>query len=232
MNSRLLWLLLILIGTALLIIVIRHDEGLPGGLTTDQFGSLVFWTALALFIGGALAAFRGRLSAAVAAAFFWIIAALLLVAAYAYRHEIKAVSDRLLAELVPGRAAVRGQVVEIARGRGGEFHVRTEVNGASVSMVLDTGASAVVLTHEAARKAGLPLEILAYDVNIDTANGRTRAAAVTLDRVSVGGIVERQVPALVAKPGQLKTSLLGMSFLSRLESWEVRGERLKLRGYP
>jgi len=57
-----------------------------------------------------------------------------------------------------------------------------------------------------------------------------RAAPVTLDQLAVGGIVERAVPALIAQPGQLRTSLLGMSFLNRLESWEVRGDRLVLRG--
>jgi aspartyl protease family protein len=98
--------------------------------------------------------------------------------------------------------------------------------------VLDTGASAVVLTQEAAKTAGLPLQVLTYTVNVDTANGRARAAAVTLDRVVVGDIVERAVPALIAQPGQLKTNLLGMSFLNRLESWEVRGDKLMMRGTP
>ena len=74
--------------------------------------------------------------------------------------------------------------------------------------------------------------MLNYSVTVDTANGKTRAAAVTLDRVGVGGMVERSVPALIAQPGQLRTSLLGMSFLNRLESWEVRGDKLIMRGYP
>ena len=58
------------------------------------------------------------------------------------------------------------------------------------------------------------------------------AAPVTLDRLAVGGIVERAVPALIAQPGQLRTNLLGMSYLNRLESWEVRGDKLMLHGYP
>ena len=99
-------------------------------------------------------------------------------------------------------------------------------------MVLDTGASSVVLTREDAKAAGLPLEVLAYTVSIDTANGRTQAAAVTLDRVGIGGLVEHSIAALVAQPGQLKVSLLGMSFLNRLQSWEVRGDRLLLHAYP
>jgi aspartyl protease family protein len=138
----------------------------------------------------------------------------------------------MLAELIPGYAATRGRTVEIARGSGGSFAVAAQVNGARVPMVLDTGASAVVLTQEAARAAGLPLEVLNYSVTVDTANGRARAAPVTLDRVAIGGITERSVPALVAQPGQLRTNLLGMSFLNRLESWEVRGDKLSMRGYP
>jgi len=158
------------------------------------------------------------------------VIALVLAAGYSYRAELREIGDRMLSELVPGRAAVRGQTVEVARGRGGEFQIAMLVNGARVSMVLDTGASAVVLTQDAAKAAGLPLELLAYNVNVDTANGRTRAAAVTLDRLAVGQIVERAVPALIAQPGQLKTSLLGMSFLNRLTGWEVRGDRLLMRG--
>ena len=51
-------------------------------------------------------------------------------------------------------------------------------------------------------------------------------------RLAVGKLVERSVPALVVPHGQMKTNLLGMSFLDRMESWEVRADRLMLRGYP
>jgi len=113
---------------------------------------------------------------------------------------------------------------------GGGFVVsRLEPNRALV-LYLDTDL--VREQAEAAKAAGLPIEVLNYTVNIDTANGRTRAAAVTLDRLAVGGLTERSVPALVAQPGQLKNNLLGMSFLNRLQSWEVRGDRLRLRGVP
>src|SRR5262245_62239031 len=161
----------------------------------------------------ALTLFRQRFSRVLETALIWAMLAALLVLGYTYRFELREVADRVLAELIPGRAATRGRTVEIARGSGGSFSVAAQVNGARVPMVLDTGASAVVLTQDAAKAAGLPLEVLSYTVNVDTANGRTRAAAVTLDRLEVGQIVERGVPALIAQPGQLKTSLLGMSFL-------------------
>src|SRR5215510_5046604 len=188
--------------------------------------------AAALIVLVALMLFRQRFSHALESALIWIVVVLLLLIGYTYRLELRDVGERVLAELIPGRAVSKGRTVEIARGGSGSFSVGTQVNGARIAMVLDTGASAVVLTQEAARAAGLPLEVLNYSVNVETANGRARAAPVTLDRVSIGGITERSVPALIAQPGQLRTNLLGMSFLNRLESWEVRGDKLLMRGYP
>jgi aspartyl protease family protein len=176
--------------------------------------------------------FRERFAQALTAALLWVVLALILVIGYSYRFELRDVADRVMAELMPGHAITRGRTVEIARTSAGDFDVMAQINGARVPMVLDTGASSVVLTRDDAKAAGLPLEVLAYTANIDTANGRTRAAPVRLDHIAIGGLVERSVEALVAQPGQLKTSLLGMSFLNRLQSWEVRGDRLLLRGYP
>jgi aspartyl protease family protein len=229
----LLWILLFGLGLGLLVVVTRHDDGAVAGLLPREFPALAVNVAIAVFIGGMLLTlFRQRWSQALEAALLWVVVALLLLLGYTYRFELRDVSDRVLAELIPGRAAVRGNSVELGRARGGDFAVTAQLNGARVPMVLDTGASAVVLTHDAAKAAGLPLEVLTYTVNVDTANGRTRAAAVTLDKLAIGNIVERDVPALITQPGQLRTSLLGMSFLNRLESWQVRGDRLVLRGYP
>jgi aspartyl protease family protein len=188
---------------------------------------------LVVFVGAALLAlFRERLSKAIEAGLFWAVIAMLLVVGYSYRFELRDAADRVIAELVPGHVAGHGRNVEVVRGQGGDFSVAAQINGKKIPMVLDTGATSVVLTQEAAKTAGLPIEVLNYTVNIDTANGRTRAAAVTLDRIAVGGLTERAVPALVVQPGHLKNNLLGMSFLNRLESWEVRGDRLRMRGTP
>jgi aspartyl protease family protein len=230
MRSRGLWILLLIIGIGLLAAILRHDQGTIGGLETGDFASLVYKLALLIFIGSAvLALFRERIAEAFQAAMFWVVIGLLLATGYSYRHDLRDVADRVMSELLPGRALSRGGIVEIARGNRGEFQIYAEVNGARIPTVYDTGASAVVLTQEAAKAAGLPLDFLNYSVQVETANGRTRAAPVTLDRIKVGGIEERQVPALIAQPGQLRMSLLGMSFLNRLKSSEVRGDRLVLR---
>ena len=133
-------------------------------------------------------------------------------------------------ELLRPSPAVRS--VQISRGQGGEFALQAKINGVVAPMVIDTGATSVVLTYETAKAAGLPLEVLEYDVDLETASGHTKAARLTLDRLAIGKLVERSVPALVVPHGQMKTNLLGMSFLDRLESWEVRPDSLMLRGYP
>jgi aspartyl protease family protein len=119
----------------------------------------------------------------------------------------------------------------VARGLNGEFALQARINGVSAPMVIDTGATQVVLTYETAKAVGLPLELLNYDVELETAGGHTRAARLTLDRLAIGKLVERSVPALVVPRGLMKTNLLGMSFLDRMESWEVRADRLMLHGY-
>lgn len=122
-------------------------------------------------------------------------------------------------------------VVQIPRGMNGEFSVQARINGIVAPMVVDTGATSIVLTYETAKAAGVPLELLDYNVDVQTAGGRTKAARLWLDRIVIGKLVERSVPALVVPRGQMKTNLLGMSFLDRLESFEVRADQLMLHGF-
>jgi aspartyl protease family protein len=232
-RQRLLWIFLTGLLIAVVVFMVRRNDVTLGQLSSADSVWLVYKIALLAFVGaGVLIMFRGRFVQALAAALLWIVLAVVLVVGYSYRYELHDVADRVMAELVPGHVISRGRTVEVARTVNGDFDVTAQINGARVAMVLDTGASSVVLTREDAKAAGLPLEVLAYTTNIETANGRTRAAPVTLDRLAIGGLVEHAVAALVAQPGQLKTSLLGMSFLNRLQSWEVRGDRLLLHGYP
>jgi clan AA aspartic protease (TIGR02281 family) len=138
----------------------------------------------------------------------------------------------LVTEMLRKQSPAPLRTVDVPRGNTGEFGLQAKINGVHAPMVIDTGATSVVLTYETAKAAGLPLELLNYNVDVETAGGHTKAARLTLDRLAVGKLVERSVPALVVPRGQMKTNLLGMSFLDRLESWEVRADGLKLRGYP
>jgi aspartyl protease family protein len=153
------------------------------------------------------------------------------VTAYRDPEQIARASDTV-SEMLRKRTTSPARAVQIARGQSGEFALQAKINGITAPMVIDTGATSVVLSYETAKAAGLPLELLEYDVDLETAGGHTRAARLTLDRLAIGKLVERSVPALVVQRGQIKTNLLGMSFLDRLESWEVHPDRLMLHGYP
>jgi aspartyl protease family protein len=232
-RQRLLWLLLLGLVVAILVLIARHGAGTIGPLTTDEFGSLAYKLAILVFLAAALfAIFRDRLTEAIMGALLWAVIGIALVIGYSYRYEVNQVADRVIAELMPGHVISHGRSAEVARTSSGDFAISVQINGARVHMVVDTGATSVVLTAEDAKAAGLPLALLNYTVNIETANGRARAAPVTLDRIAMGQLEERSVEALVVQPGQLRTSLLGMSFLNRLQSWQVNGDRLMLKGYP
>jgi clan AA aspartic protease (TIGR02281 family) len=153
------------------------------------------------------------------------------VVAYGDPEQIARAGDTI-SQMLHRRAAKPARAVQVARGQSGEFALQAKINGVSAPMVIDTGATSVVLTWETAKAAGLPLELLEYDVDVETAGGHTKAARLTLDRLAIGNLVERSIPALVVPHGQMKTNLLGMSFLDRLESWDVHADRLMLHGYP
>lgn len=164
----------------------------------------------------------------------WICIFMVAIALYAYRAEFKDYTDpivnRVRAELTPGTPVVTqpGEAT-ISRSLSGAFVIAGQINGRPSRMMFDTGATSVVLTAETALALGLQIPDSGYRIPVATANGRTTAAPVTLNQISVGQISQRNVPALVARPGALSENLLGMTFLERLHSYEVRNDRLVLR---
>jgi aspartyl protease family protein len=116
----------------------------------------------------------------------------------------------------------------IRKSADGEYWADGQVNGASVHFLVDTGASAVALTPEDARKLGFNMAALNYGYKVVTAGGSTRAAAVKLASVTVAGARIEDVDALVIEKG-LDTSLLGMSYLGRLSSFQATRQALILQ---
>lgn len=202
------------------------------GLEPAMFASLVSVLAVGVLVLGAGAReYRGKWRQAGLDLALWLMILLGLVTAYAYRFELQDVANRVLAEVAPGYVVMaRGGEVIVARSASGSFVLGGRVNGREARFLFDTGATTVMLTEATARAAGLDPSKLTYGVSVNTANGRTTAARVRLDMVTIGSIVENRVDALVARPGALTENLLGMSFLERLASYEVRDDKLILRG--
>jgi len=124
-------------------------------------------------------------------------------------------------------AQVMGEV-HLKAAQSGHFFSQADINGHTVSVVVDTGATGVSLTYEDARDIGLRLDDADFTMQSQTANGTAKIAPVMLDKVQIGDIEVRHVEAFVAEPGKLFQTLLGMSFLKRLSHIDIRGQELVL----
>jgi aspartyl protease family protein len=219
---------------ATLVALLAVPEGTPLiGLDHASFARAAFAVALVVWLAlaGARRAGAAGVLRVVSGAAVWAAIILGLTGAYAYRFEASEFAQRLMGELFPGEPQIgAGGEVIVNRRLGGEFVVPAAIEGTRVAMLFDTGATTVVLRAEDAAKIGLDARALKFDVDVVTANGAASAAEVVLDRVAVGPIVARNVAALVARKGALGQSLLGMSFLERLQSFSVERGRLVLKG--
>ena len=131
-------------------------------------------------------------------------------------------------EITPRQALVGADAaVEVPRARDGHYYLTLEVNGTPVDFVVDTGATAVVLSREDARRVGIDLDRLWFDGRARTANGEVRTASARIDTLALGPHVERGVRVWVTD-GDLDTSLLGMEYLSRFARIEIEDGRLVL----
>lgn len=221
-----------ILGIALVVLVASHDSGQIGSLDSDDFGRLAALGAMLLLVGtGFWHRFRDSMGESVRSLLIWLVLFLLVIGAYAYREQARGVGDTLLGALRPGTAAVGpGGEIVITRRSDGDFSVFAEVNGRiEQRFAFDTGASSVVLTAESAAALGIKPADDAYTARVSTANGTAYAAPIRLDSIAVGPITERNIDAMVSRPGALNINLLGQSFLTRLPSYEVRGDRLILR---
>jgi aspartyl protease family protein len=120
------------------------------------------------------------------------------------------------------------RISELKADARGHFVTDARIDGAKISVLVDTGATVVALSYEDAERVNLRPRSLDYDVPVMTANGTTNAARVTLRRVEIAGVEVRDVEGLVLPEGAMDGTLLGMSFLSKLRSFSVEDGVLTL----
>ena len=227
---------MLFIGVALavaigLALVISADAGSMMGLDQSDTAKLVAGLAVLIVIAGGMFTRRQKLGEMLGNLVLWVGIFAIAIGLYTFRGDIQRFGSRIAAELTPGVAVVdvEGSTASFRRSFGGSFRINTTINGHETHMIFDTGASAVVLTKDDARSAGLPVDTLDYVVPVQTANGTGRAALVLLDNVQVGEITRDGIRAYVADEGALETSLLGMTFLETLSGYAVVQDDLILR---
>lgn len=130
--------------------------------------------------------------------------------------------------VLPQQSVVTGTgEVRVPRSYDGHYYLTLEINGAPIRFVVDTGATDMVLTPQDAARAGLHTANLRYTSRAMTANGMVQTAPVRLDRVELGPISDRYVPAVV-NGSPMQESLLGMSYLNLFDRIAIEDGQMVL----
>jgi len=202
----------------------------PGQVTgSDWFYPAQDIGMLAVVASAVLASRRFGLVQVARYTAIWAAVAVVMVLAYLLRGDLHDLGQRFRSQLVPAYAAEDAPgVVAIGQSRNGDYVVIGKVNGRPVEFVVDTGASDVVLSPADARRLGIDPTALKFDDVHETANGPGRGARFVVDSLSIGPIQLHDLPVSI-NAAEMSRSLLGMSVLQRLDSFEFKGGRLLMR---
>ncbi|WP_319520423.1 TIGR02281 family clan AA aspartic protease [uncultured Martelella sp.] len=230
---RLFWILIAIIAVGMIMLMVTGGDGNTLGLANDEFASALWLSPLLVLVAAGVLQGQRNFGYVFQSLLIWAAILLVIAAAYIFRNDFRDIGARLFGGLVPGMTMTTTTVngaeqVIIGKGRNGHFSANVVVDGVSLPMLVDTGASRITLTADDAERVGIDVQSLSYMTTVQTANGTALAAPVTLDSVAVGPLVRRNVRAMVAGEGRLSESLLGMSFLSTLTSVDMRSDELRL----
>jgi len=220
--------LLVTIMAAMAFYAFFGDPTDPENINFDDSGPrLVALSALAFVFLASFIFGQPKVREIVQGTLFWGGLCAVLVIGYTFRADLVQAGYRVLGALAPGLAVSQqdGSIL-IVRDATGHFVVDGRTNGARTQFLLDTGASAVVLTFEDARRAGYREEDLSFTVPVSTANGRALVAPVKIDSITIGDHTLRDIRGFVGRQGTLDGSLLGMTALDKLQSWRIEGDKL------
>jgi aspartyl protease family protein len=142
-------------------------------------------------------------------------------------HDVHVVGPAEQADtsIAPMVANVDGSV-QLRRNENGHFYADVDVNGATIHMLVDTGATGIALSREDARRAGIATSIGMNEVVGQGADGNVHGEFVMVDRISLGSKSVEQMPAMVLNGGE--QSLLGQAFLAKFASVEIHGDTMIL----
>lgn len=135
--------------------------------------------------------------------------------------------SRITSSLGLDNQKVSGKELHVAMSSDGHFWVTASVNGVRTRMLIDSGATVTALSADTVRRAGIDTGTGLTPVMLRTANGTAPAHTGSVDELRMGNIVARNL-RIVTAPGLGRLDVLGMNFLSKLESWRVEGRTLIL----
>ncbi|NDF12150.1 MAG: TIGR02281 family clan AA aspartic protease [Proteobacteria bacterium] len=216
--------ILTLVGLIALTALLYHQ--FPDAVSGDT-KSLAYYLLLIPMLGSSVFLhFKGRASQGFQYAAIWIILICVLMIGYGFYQKNQ---NTVIGFINPSAPIEQNGAIEIRAATDGHYYISARVNGKPVRFMVDTGATQTVIDKEVAIRLGIDTSRLVFNQLSNTANGTVKGAPITLDEITVGSITIRNVRASV-NGASLDTPLLGMSFLEKLRSYEVKDNVLTL--YP
>ncbi len=222
--------LLLLILTAAAVGVWVLSQYFPGAVASGaDWQSVAQGMMMLTIVSSLLLRLRLRPHEALRNVLVWAAIAGVLALGYSFKDEIGSVWSRVRAAFAPGypvQTSPREMVV--TQDENGGFYINGQVNGQTVRFLADTGASDIVLSPADAQRLGVDLKSLNFGDLSETANGIGRGAAFKASSLQVGPVRLEDVPMQINQ-APMSTSLLGMAFFRRLDSFQVKGGKLYMR---
>lgn len=197
-------------------------------MSEGDTASLVYSLMLLVLVGSALVSRTLPIGQTLKMAMGWIGIFALIFLLVSFRPEMKLIWQRVTGELgLASAPAVAGEPMTLRKSEDGHFWVTAEVNGRPMRFMVDSGATFTAISIDAARAARIAPSGLGLRTVIETANGIVEADRATIADLRVGSLAMRDHDVLISD-GLGDTNLLGMNFLSELESWRVEGSSMIL----
>lgn len=185
---------------------------------------IIYYVIAAVFVASSLIGLRQPIGKTLKMVLAWVAIFGVGFILFSFRSEFSGLGQRLKAEAM-GSPIQDGEQVRIPIADDGHFWVSAKLNGRDVRFMVDSGASVTTVSRDTAVAAGMPIGN--DHVIVSTANGPARATKGYADRLQIGSIERTDFPVDINENDD--TNLLGMNFLSTLQSWRVEGTYLVLQ---
>lgn len=201
-------------------------------MSEGDTASLVYSLLLLVLVGSALVSRTLPIGQTLKMAMGWIGIFALIFLLVSFRPEMKLIWQRVTGELgLASAPAISGTPMTLRKSDDGHFWVTADVNGRPVRFLIDSGATFTALSADAARQAGVEADGLSLKTVIETAHGTVEAERGTIGKLDVGSLTMRDHDVVISDAFG-ETNVLGMNFLSDLESWRVEGSSMILTPRP
>ena len=190
----------------------------------DQLPYALYLLLFLVLVASSLASRRLPLGKTLKMAAIWVGIFGLVFVIFSFRSEFTALGSRLKAEAV-GAPIQQGGELRIPKANDGHFWVDATVNGHEFAFMIDSGASVTTISKEMADQAGIETNYRIAEV--ETANGTVLMRQAYADQFQIGQISRPEMAVLVNEHDD--SNVIGMNFLSSLESWRVEGNYLVMR---